>query len=276
MKNPLEKPILQSQSASRQVDEDNKIEKIKLKLEQFKEKLNIFNEKDKKRIEEALDLMLEIHINQKDRLDGMPYIGHPLEIADDVISKFNVKDKDLIIAALLHDSVEDQSLILSQRHLSKHFPEEPWNKLSDSNADIEKKYSIELREISLLEISEKFGLKVRNTVNSLSNPDFAKLIEDLKFKGVEKTKYDLYKEHIERAVIDPDVCVIKYADFARNAFKIDSLDEGEKKDHLRKKYGPVIQDVFLPLFKKIDETHPLYSKRKEIIKELEEYYEKYY
>lgn len=276
MKNPSEKPILQPRSAFRQVDEDNKIEKIKPKLEQFKGKLNIFNEEDKEKIEEALNLMFEIHINQKDRPDGMPYIGHPLEIADDVIGKFNVKDKNLIIAALLHDSVEDQSLILSQRYLTKHFPEEQWNELLDNNADVEKKYSTELREISLLEISENFGLKVKNIVNSLSSPDFTKLVEDLKLKGVEKTKYDLYKEHVEKAVIDPDVCVIKYADFARNALKIDNLDDGERKDHLRKKYGPVIQDVFLPLFKKIDETHPLYSKREEIIKELEEYYEKYY
>ncbi|MCK5510790.1 HD domain-containing protein [Candidatus Parcubacteria bacterium] len=277
MKNTLEQHNLQPQTVSQQVDENNnKIEKIKPKLEQFKKKLNIFNEEDKKKIEEALNLMLEIHINQEDRSDGTHYIEHPLEIADDVIGEFNIRDRDLIITALLHDSVEDQSLILSHKYLAKYFPKDQWDELLGDNIDIEKKYSTELREISLLLIHENFGTKVKNTVNSLSNPDFTALVEDLRLKGNEKTKYDLYKEHVNSAIIDPDVCVVKYADFTRNALAIDNLDEGERKNHLRKKYGPVIKDVFLPLFKKMNETHPLYSKKGEIIKKLEEYYEKYY
>ena len=275
MKNSLENFLSESQFVSQEIDNE-KIEKIKSKIEQFKEKISFFKKKDKMKIEEALNLMLEIHINQKDRQDGMPYIGHPLEIADDVINRFNIKDVDLINAALLHDSVEDQSLILSQKYLSKHYPQEQWAELLNNKNNIEKEYSAELREIALLEINENFGLKTKNIVNSLSNPDFSKLIDEFKLQGIEKTKHNLYKEHVAEAVINPDVCVIKYADFARNALKIHNIEEGKRKNYLQKKYGPVIKDVFLPLFKDIDDTHPLYSKKEDVITELEEYYKENY
>jgi len=275
MKNSLENFLSESQFVSQEIDNE-KIEKIKPKIEQFKEKISFFKKKDKMKIEEALNLMLEIHINQKDRQDGMPYIGHPLEIADDVINRFNIKDVDLINAALLHDSVEDQSLILSQKYLSKHYPQEQWAELLNNKNNIEKEYSAELREIALLEINENFGLKTKNIVNSLSNPDFSKLIDEFKLQGIEKTKHNLYKEHVAEAVINPDVCVIKYADFARNALKIHNIEEGKRKNYLQKKYGPVIKDVFLPLFKDIDDTHPLYSKKEDVITELEEYYKENY
>ncbi len=48
------------------------------------------------------------HTGQKRKgKDEEPYINHPLEVADLLVSVGGVDDTDVIIAALLHDTVED-------------------------------------------------------------------------------------------------------------------------------------------------------------------------
>ncbi len=243
-------------------------------INNFKEKLKCFNDEERRQIESALNLMIKLHINQKSRPDGKPYISHPLEVADDILVKYGVKDKDIIIAALLHDSVEDQSLALARKYIkSKALHSEP--DLLDKE-DIEKILDMKLEEIALTELKEMFGERVGNIIKNLSNPDFNKIIAELEKQGIKKTKFDLYKEHVAEAVKDPDTCVVKYADFARNALAIDNIDDEAKKEKLKKKYGPVIKEVFLKLFKNIGKGHPLYSKKDEIIHSLEDYYRKYY
>jgi hypothetical protein len=98
----------------------------------------------------------------------------------------------------------------------------------------------------------------------------------LKLKGIEKTKNQLYKEHVEEAIRNPDIFVIKYADFARNALALGNLPDGAKKDKLRGKYGPVIQEVFLPAFRSMAEDHPFFGRREAIIQELERAYSDQY
>ena len=48
------------------------------------------------------------HKNQKRKgSDGQPYINHPLEVAKLLVSIGKVEDTDVIVAGLLHDTVED-------------------------------------------------------------------------------------------------------------------------------------------------------------------------
>lgn len=48
------------------------------------------------------------HTNQKRKgNDGAPYINHPLEVADLLVNVGKVEDTDVLIAAILHDTVED-------------------------------------------------------------------------------------------------------------------------------------------------------------------------
>ena len=54
---------------------------------------------DSGRIQEAMDLSLEVHRLQKPRPDGTPYVGRPLEYGP------VVSDTDLVVTAMLHDSV---------------------------------------------------------------------------------------------------------------------------------------------------------------------------
>ena len=48
------------------------------------------------------------HTNQKRKGDdAAPYINHPLEVANLLANKGNIDDYDVLIAAILHDTVED-------------------------------------------------------------------------------------------------------------------------------------------------------------------------
>lgn len=64
-----------------------------------------FPEEEVKRIEEAYNLAKEAHSGQK-RKNGEPYIVHPIAVAKIVAVDMNL-DSNPIIAALLHDVVED-------------------------------------------------------------------------------------------------------------------------------------------------------------------------
>jgi (p)ppGpp synthase/HD superfamily hydrolase len=51
--------------------------------------------------------------------DGEPYINHPLEVANMLVSVGGVHDTDVIVAALLHDTVEDTEA--SFEEIADHF-----------------------------------------------------------------------------------------------------------------------------------------------------------
>lgn len=59
---------------------------------------------DKERLEKAYEFAKKSHGSQK-RASGEPYISHPLEVAE-ILADLKL-DEDTIIAALLHDTIED-------------------------------------------------------------------------------------------------------------------------------------------------------------------------
>ncbi len=258
-------------------EEKNKREIIDSEIKIFKEiVVEKFNEAKAQEINSALKLMIELHVDQKDRPDGKPYIVHPLEIANDIVEKYGVVESNIVVAALLHDAVEDQGLKLVVRRLLREDTHLSKQKALIDLKNLEEAHSSEIEEIALREIGYLYGKKVQSIVSGLSNPDFDSLIEKLKTDGIEKTKNDLYKEHVAEVVQNSDICVIKFTDFAKNALALGNLPEGEKKKKLKKKYGPVITEVFIPLFAFITENHPLYSKKDEITKRLEKTYAEQY
>ncbi|HTK38206.1 MAG TPA: HD domain-containing protein [Pyrinomonadaceae bacterium] len=57
---------------------------------------------------EAASFAAKRHTEQKRKgSDGEPYINHPLEVANLLANIGNVNDIDILIAALLHDTIED-------------------------------------------------------------------------------------------------------------------------------------------------------------------------
>lgn len=59
-----------------------------------------------RRIADAVMFAIEKHANQR-RRDGTPYIAHPVRVAECLRRVGGVDDPDMIIAALLHDVIED-------------------------------------------------------------------------------------------------------------------------------------------------------------------------
>lgn len=57
------------------------------------------------RFEKAIRFATEAHKGQKRKMDGAPFILHPFEVAS--IASGLTADEDILIAALLHDTVED-------------------------------------------------------------------------------------------------------------------------------------------------------------------------
>ncbi|MDF1814086.1 MAG: HD domain-containing protein [Verrucomicrobiales bacterium] len=64
----------------------------------------------------------EKHSTQKRKnVAGSPYINHPLEVADHLATVGQVTDEDILIAALLHDTVEDTQT--TREEIADHFGE---------------------------------------------------------------------------------------------------------------------------------------------------------
>jgi (p)ppGpp synthase/HD superfamily hydrolase len=181
----------------------------------------------------ALELAMDIHSDQKPRPDG-PYVNHILRVSTIIVEEYGIKDLDLVIAALLHDSVEDQS-----------------EKLANLTTNDE---NISDREKALLFINDNFGERVKNIVLKLTNIYH----EDKNISQDQKNK--VYLEHVKEAIEDPDVLPIKLADFSDNALNLESVKEIEKRLKLSHKYLPVIE-VFI---KQIEKSQNIFSSEKTI------------
>jgi (p)ppGpp synthase/HD superfamily hydrolase len=64
-------------------------------------------ETDMSLIFSALRFAAERHREQKRKDDKTPYINHPIEVAETLVSAGGVSDVITIVAAILHDTVED-------------------------------------------------------------------------------------------------------------------------------------------------------------------------
>jgi Na+/proline symporter len=79
--------------------------------EEMLETLKMHPEIDMETVKEAIQLIKKCHGNNK-RKSGEPFYSHPIAVAQILLNY--TEDQDTIIAALLHDTVEDTSLSLAQ------------------------------------------------------------------------------------------------------------------------------------------------------------------
>jgi len=188
---------------------------------------------DAARILDALELMVELHLDQAPRPDGTPYIEHPLAVASQVLEAMAHKDPEVVMAALLHDAVEDQTARLAQK-----VRERPAR---------EGKAAAQLALDAIEERTQ--SARVRSMISGLTNPDFDMLLEQ---RGIQKRTVDagqaafiaarnaLYAEHVCDAIRDPDVALIKLFDVAANALTLDAVLDATKRTRLLNKYTPVM------------------------------------
>src|ERR1700722_9371920 len=77
------------------------------------------------RILEAFEFAVQAHGFQKRKYTNEPYVAHPIRVAQMVADTIQYRsDEDVIIAALLHDTVEDTSVTPNQ--IADHFGWRVW------------------------------------------------------------------------------------------------------------------------------------------------------
>ena len=108
-----------------------------------------FSDKDLKLIFKALDFAADKHKNQKRKgADSTPYINHPIKVAKLLVDDGGVTDLDIILAALLHDTIEDTETI--EEELQEKFGPKITN------------YVVEMTDDKSLEKSIRKDLQIKN------------------------------------------------------------------------------------------------------------------
>lgn len=151
------------------------------------------------------------------------YITHPLRNTLRLIRYYGVTDPDILIASILHDTVEDH-------------PSEIVEDLAGLFA--EGKDDETIRALALSFISGRYGSEVARIVSAVSNPFVDKNL-------TKDAKRALYAEHVEAAITnDPPVFLVKFADFYDNAGSLHhTADSLAATEHRVLKYSPLI-DIF--------------------------------
>jgi (p)ppGpp synthase/HD superfamily hydrolase len=154
----------------------------------------------RQKIEQALDLACRLH--RLDRRQSEPYFNHVLRVALRIIVHYDVRDADIICAALLHDTVEDHAGDLS----------------------------LTGRSGALAVLNERFGPQVADLVQAVTNPVYTP----------ESDKHDQYRAHLAASLeAHPWSRVVKASDFTDNGFGL-HYTTGPKAAELARKYTPMV------------------------------------
>lgn len=131
----------------------------------------------------------------------VPYIVHPVQVMLRLLW-WGVTDEVCLVAALLHDVVEDA-------------PERVIALLGNVEG------AADVRTEAIAAIARRFGADVAAVVDGLTN------------------RADVgYVEHVREATADPRVLVVKLADFSENGLSLDESHPRYKR--LRAKYAPLM------------------------------------
>jgi hypothetical protein len=160
-----------------------------------------FSAAERRRIVRALDLAARLHA--ADRRQREPYLNHLLRVAIRIICYYEVRDAEVICAALLHDAVEDHASELAAEG-GQH--------------------------AALAVLGRRFGARVAGLVAAVTNPDPAP----------ESDRHRQYREHVA-ASLDrcPWARVIKISDFTDNGVGLIHTT-GPMQARLAGKYGPLV------------------------------------
>ncbi|PIR85364.1 hypothetical protein COU15_00875 [Candidatus Kaiserbacteria bacterium CG10_big_fil_rev_8_21_14_0_10_45_20] len=175
------------------------------------------NKKDKIRISHAYKSSERAHKGQF-RAGGEAYFEHPRAVALILMEECGVEDFDLIVAALLHDILEDTSFY----------------------ADLKTQTFYDWKENAKLTISDAFRRTVAKMVLTLSKPFTA---------GEKETKEQqlkLYYTGLNDAIRErPKTILVKMADRLHNLRTIGAMPEEKRIRKLQE-----TRDIYIPLFEK--------------------------
>jgi hypothetical protein len=163
---------------------------------------------DRRRVGRALDLAAGLHA--ADRRDREPYVNHLLRVAIRIISRYGVRDADVVCAAVLHDAVEDHAAELAVLAPGG-------GQAADQRA-------------ALARLAAEFGPRVAGLVGAVTNPAWATGRDEL----------EQYREHVADSLRDnPWARVIKVSDFTDNGVGLIHIT-GPRLRRLAAKYAPLV------------------------------------
>ena len=168
----------------------------------FTVEIETWPEEDRRRLNRALDLAARLHA--ADRRVREPYINHLLRVAIRIMSHYGVHDADVVIAALLHDAVEDHADELAGSHGG--------------------------RQGALAALTAEFGPQVAELVAAVTNPEYAP----------DRDTHEQYREHVADSLrVNPWARVIKASDFTDNGVGLIHTT-GPRLRELARKYAPLV------------------------------------
>ena len=134
------------------------------------------------RFHKAFEMAVKAHEGQIRELTGSPFIVHPLAVMG-ILRTFNVKDNDILIAAILHDVVEDSSIELEE--VEEHFGERVANLVNQVTKKEDGKFIITDKEGAILKMADLIH-------NGLTMPNDKKQLKERYILRVELL-YKMYK-----------------------------------------------------------------------------------
>ena len=175
------------------------------------------------RIDAAIALAAWAHREQRRRRRGdfpsTSYIEHPLRNAARVL-RWGVTGEAVVIACLLHDTVEDHAF-----EIAEAFGAEVASDEASARAPVLAFYAAE------------FGERTATLVAAMSNPLEGDESDD------EQQKHRVYRDHVTTAIADPDVAICKLADLSDNALSLHHADahgDDPRTARLARKYAPLL------------------------------------
>ncbi|MET8233136.1 HD domain-containing protein [Micromonospora sp. NPDC005298] len=188
-------------------------------LERFRLEIQQFDADARTRLTAALDLAADLH--RDDRRVREPYLNHLLRVAIRLMHHYQVRDVDVIVAGLLHDSVEDH-------------PAE----LADGDAGTDQggtdQGGTDRTGAALAALAARFGPRVAALVAAVTNPVY----------DPRRDRNEQYREHLAASLEgEPWARVIKVSDFTDNGVGVIHT-VGPKVVSSARKYRPLV-----PLFR---------------------------
>ncbi|GIG91843.1 hypothetical protein Pen02_67790 [Plantactinospora endophytica] len=167
---------------------------------------------DRARLAAALDLAGTLH--RDDRRVREPYLNHLLRVAIRIICYYSVTDVDVLVAALLHDAVEDHPAELAGLPAGT----------SGTAAT----------EAALAEVARRFNPRVARLIAAVTNPEY----------DPDRDRDEQYRAHLAESLDrEPWARVIKVSDFTDNGVGVIHTT-GDKVQRSARKYRPLV-----PLFR---------------------------
>lgn len=153
-------------------------------------------------------------LHAEDKRVREPYANHLLRVAIRIIRHYKVRDCEVIVAALLHDAVEDHP-----------------TDLADLASDAER--AAGQREAALTVLGRAFTPRVAELIEAVTNPHY----------DPTRDKQEQYREHVvESLEANPWARVIKLSDFTDNGVGIIHTT-GPKVRKASAKYAPLVPQL---------------------------------